>query len=132
MSADRFDSTAFTVRVARPDDVPDLFAMVRELAQFEQLEHLLDASEADMHAELFGRDGGAEALVAEGGSGRGRGTVDRLRDLLRKLLVVSVPPRAVPGRHLRPAGVSPPGCRQSIFTAVGTYGKSISDGGGFS
>jgi GNAT superfamily N-acetyltransferase len=66
MSADPFDSTAFTVRVARPDDVPDLFAMVRELAQFEQLEHLLDASEADMHAELFGRDGGAEALVAEG------------------------------------------------------------------
>ncbi len=65
MSADPFDSTAFTVRVARPEDVPDLFAMVRELAQFEQLEHLLEASEADMHAELFGRDGGAEALVAQ-------------------------------------------------------------------
>ncbi|QEG00041.1 Acetyltransferase (GNAT) family protein [Stieleria maiorica] len=52
------------VRQARPKDVPEIFAMLRELAIFEKLEHQLTASEDDMHQALFvGRH--AEALVAE-------------------------------------------------------------------
>ncbi len=70
MPASEFDSASYTVRTARPADVPDLVAMIRELAEFEKLEHLLEAGEADVHTELFERDGGAEALVAERNPGR--------------------------------------------------------------
>ncbi|WP_182865882.1 GNAT family N-acetyltransferase [Stieleria mannarensis] len=52
------------VRPARPDDVPEIFAMLRDLAVFEKLEHQLTADEDDMHQALF-VGGHAEALVAE-------------------------------------------------------------------
>jgi ribosomal protein S18 acetylase RimI-like enzyme len=55
----------FTIRAARPDDVPEIFAMLRELATFEKLEDQLTADEEDMHHALFVQSGGAGALVAE-------------------------------------------------------------------
>lgn len=58
---------SFIIRDAAPQDVPQLFAMLRELAQFEKLEHQLVADEGDMHDALFGRRAGAEALVAQMG-----------------------------------------------------------------
>ena len=53
------------IRPARPEDVPEIFAMVGELASFENLEHQLTASLDDMHQALFAQQGHAEALVAE-------------------------------------------------------------------
>ncbi|QDV42900.1 Protease synthase and sporulation negative regulatory protein PAI 1 [Stieleria neptunia] len=52
------------IRAARPNDVPEIFKMLRELAIFEKLEHQLTASEDDMHDALFVRRC-AEALVAQ-------------------------------------------------------------------
>lgn len=54
----------FEIRAARPADVPDIFAMLRELAIFENLEHQLMADENDMHQALFEWQS-ARALVAE-------------------------------------------------------------------
>lgn len=55
----------FEIREARPEDVPEIFAMLRELAKFEKLEDQLVASPQDMHNALFKEDRAAEALVAE-------------------------------------------------------------------
>jgi GNAT superfamily N-acetyltransferase len=53
------------IRAAVPEDVPEIYAMVRELASFEKLEHQLTASVEDMQFALFEQGGNAEALVGE-------------------------------------------------------------------
>lgn len=53
------------IRLARPEDVPEIYSMLRELATFEKLEDQLVASPQDMHNALFEQDRSAEALVAE-------------------------------------------------------------------
>ena len=55
--------TALTIRPAAPHDVPAILAMIEELAIFEQLTHLMVASEASLHEGLFGPHPAAEALV---------------------------------------------------------------------
>ena len=55
------------LRPARPDDVPLVLELVRELAVYERLEHEAVATAADMHAALFGPRPAAEVLVAEHG-----------------------------------------------------------------
>jgi len=61
---DIFDPAA-AIRPARPNDVPGILAMIRELAEFEALSHQVVATEDDYHASLFGENPAAEALVAE-------------------------------------------------------------------
>jgi GNAT superfamily N-acetyltransferase len=56
------------VREARPEDVPLLLELFRELAEYERLEHELHATEAGLHEALFGERPAAEALIAERGS----------------------------------------------------------------
>ncbi|MCB9888937.1 MAG: GNAT family N-acetyltransferase [Planctomycetes bacterium] len=53
------------VRAARPADVEAILGLIRELAQYERLEHQMHASAADLHAHLFGTPPACEALVAE-------------------------------------------------------------------
>jgi GNAT superfamily N-acetyltransferase len=53
------------VREARPGDVPVLLEMFAELADYEHLTHELRATEAQLHAALFGPHPAVEALVAE-------------------------------------------------------------------
>jgi GNAT superfamily N-acetyltransferase len=57
-----------TVRSARPGDEEHIFRLVRELAQFEQLEHQLVGNAAALGSHLFGERPAAEALIAERGS----------------------------------------------------------------
>src|SRR5262249_54091916 len=45
---------AFDVRFATPADVPDLISLVRALAAYERLAHLVVADEAQLAAALFG------------------------------------------------------------------------------
>ena len=59
------DGQATVVRAAREQDVPVLLAMFRELAEFERLEHLLQANEKLLGKALFGERPAAEALIAE-------------------------------------------------------------------
>jgi GNAT superfamily N-acetyltransferase len=56
---------AAAIREARPDDVPVLLEMFAELAEYEHLTHELRATEAQLHAALFGAHPAVEALIAE-------------------------------------------------------------------
>ncbi|MFT3816455.1 MAG: GNAT family N-acetyltransferase [Rubrivivax sp.] len=58
---------AFTLRGAEPRDVPAIVGLIGELAVFEKLEHLMQATPETLHPHLFGPQPAAEALVAEVG-----------------------------------------------------------------
>ncbi|SFH60480.1 GNAT family N-acetyltransferase [Planctomicrobium piriforme] len=52
------------VRPATPDDVSAIFGFIRELAEYERLEHEITATVDDLQAGLFGPRPFAEAFVA--------------------------------------------------------------------
>lgn len=51
------------IRPAAPEDVPHLLALVRALAEYEHLTHLVTADEAALREELFGPRPVIEALI---------------------------------------------------------------------
>lgn len=53
------------VRVATESDIPEIVAMVAELAEFEKLSDIMVATVEDYREALFGETPAAEALVAE-------------------------------------------------------------------
>ena len=53
------------LRLATAEDVPTILSFVKALAAFEHLEDEVEATEADLHASLFGVPPRAEALIAE-------------------------------------------------------------------
>jgi GNAT superfamily N-acetyltransferase len=53
------------LRPARPDDAPALVGLIRELAEFERLLHLVEVTPAQLAQHLFGARPAAEAVVAE-------------------------------------------------------------------
>jgi len=55
---------ALSIRRAAPADVPAVLAFIRELAVYEHLEHEVVATEADVHAALFGPRTFAEVALA--------------------------------------------------------------------
>jgi GNAT superfamily N-acetyltransferase len=55
------------IRQARPDDVPLLLALFRELAEYERLQDELQATEELLELALFSERPAAEALLAERG-----------------------------------------------------------------
>jgi GNAT superfamily N-acetyltransferase len=57
--------TAFTLRAAAPTDTAAIVGLIRELAAFEQLEHLVQVTPASLQPHLFGPKPVAEAVVAE-------------------------------------------------------------------
>jgi GNAT superfamily N-acetyltransferase len=57
------------IRPARPEDVAAIFAMIRELAVFERLEHMVVADEAMLRDALFGARPSCEAIVGEEAAG---------------------------------------------------------------
>lgn len=54
----------FMLRDARESDLPDILAMIRELAAFENLENELQVTAASLHEALFGSHPVASALMA--------------------------------------------------------------------
>ena len=54
----------FTIRPAVAADVPDLLRMIRALAEYEKLSHLVVADEDLLRKALFGEGSGPEALIA--------------------------------------------------------------------
>lgn len=54
-----------TLRAAEPRDVPAIVGLVRELAEFEKLTHLVEVTPQRLHTHLFGDRPVAEAVVAE-------------------------------------------------------------------
>ncbi len=57
----------FQLRPAEPRDVGAIVGLIRELAEFEQLTHLLQVSPETLHPHLFGERPVVEAQVAEAG-----------------------------------------------------------------
>ncbi len=55
----------FTLRAAEPRDLPSITSLIRELADFEQLTHLVETTPEKLHPHLFGERPVAEAVVAE-------------------------------------------------------------------
>ena len=68
-SLDRGAPPEFILRPAEPRDVTSIVAMIRELAVFEKLEHLVQATPEKLRPQLFGEKPAAEAIVAESGGG---------------------------------------------------------------
>ncbi len=56
---------AFILRPAELRDVAPIVQMIRELAVFEKLEHLVQATPEKLRPHLFGEKPAAEAIVAE-------------------------------------------------------------------
>jgi GNAT superfamily N-acetyltransferase len=56
---------SWTLRDATRDDVPALVGLIRELAAFEQLSHLVEATPEALALHLFGPRPVAEAVVGE-------------------------------------------------------------------
>ncbi len=56
---------AHTLRAATPGDLPAIVGLIRELADFEQLGHLVVVTPESLHPHLFGPKPVAEAVVAE-------------------------------------------------------------------
>jgi GNAT superfamily N-acetyltransferase len=54
-----------TLRPARESDVEAIVGLIRELAEFEKLTHLLEVTPAGLAPQLFGPRPAAEAMVAE-------------------------------------------------------------------
>jgi len=58
-------SSSLAIRFATPTDVPDLFALVVALAEYERLAHEVTGTPELLHEHLFGDRPYVEALVAE-------------------------------------------------------------------
>lgn len=61
------DTPAFSLRPAERRDLPAITALIRELAEFERLSHVCQATPEALEPHLFGERPVAEAVVAEGG-----------------------------------------------------------------
>jgi GNAT superfamily N-acetyltransferase len=55
----------FTIRDAVATDVPEILAMIRELAEYERLSHQVTATADSLTASLFGSDPCTQAMIAE-------------------------------------------------------------------
>ncbi len=58
------DDAAITIRAAGPADVPVLFRLIRELAEYERIAHEVIANEETIAGSLFGPSRAAEAVLA--------------------------------------------------------------------
>ena len=69
------DPATFTLRAAELRDVSAIVQLIRELAEFEKLAHLVQVTPEKLRPQLFGEKPAAEAMVAELGDGKSGGEV---------------------------------------------------------
>ena len=58
-------TTEHRIRAAAPTDVPAIVGLIKELADFEKLSHLVEVTPQSLQPQLFGERPAAEAVVAE-------------------------------------------------------------------
>lgn len=58
-------TSAFQIRKAISDDVPQIFTLIQALAEYEELVHQVTGTAEDLQEHLFGNQVYAEAIVAE-------------------------------------------------------------------
>jgi GNAT superfamily N-acetyltransferase len=66
------NEAAFHIAPATSPDVPEILVLIRALADFERLSHLVVADEAMLADALFGPHPAAEALIAREGGAHGK------------------------------------------------------------
>lgn len=54
-----------TIRFAEVDDTPHIFSLIKELASYEKLSHLITTSVDELKINLFGKEKFVEILLAE-------------------------------------------------------------------
>jgi GNAT superfamily N-acetyltransferase len=59
------DNAGLCLRGAEARDVAAIVGLIRELAEFEKLSHLVEVTSETLHPQLFGERPAAEAVVAE-------------------------------------------------------------------
>ena len=59
------ETPSYALRPAEPRDVPAIVGLIRELAVYERLEHMMQATPEKLLPHLFGERPVAEAVVAE-------------------------------------------------------------------
>jgi GNAT superfamily N-acetyltransferase len=59
------ETAPFRLRAAAPGDVPAIVGLIRELAEFEKLVHLVQLRPQDLHRHLFGDKPVVEAMVVQ-------------------------------------------------------------------
>ena len=103
---------SFDLRPARPEDVGELLALIRDLAVFEELTHLLEVDEERLAAGLFGPRPHAEAILAwpRSGSARAAGFALYFHNFSTFL--------GKPGLYLEDLFVRPEARRQGCATAL--------------
>ena len=69
MPAAHEEQPAFEIRAARPVDAEDIVRLIRALAVYEKLEHLVQATPEAIGLQLFGPKPAAEAAVVETDTG---------------------------------------------------------------
>ena len=57
--------TEFKLRAALPQDVPQIVGLIAELAEFERLTHMMQATPELLHPQLFGAHPTAQCVVVE-------------------------------------------------------------------
>jgi ribosomal protein S18 acetylase RimI-like enzyme len=65
----------FILRAAELRDVAPIVQLIRDLAEFEKLAHLVQVTPEKLRPQLFGERPAAEAMVAEAGDGKANGEV---------------------------------------------------------
>lgn len=60
-------ASEFQIRLARPEDVPTILRLIRELAEYERAPDEVIATEAQLRESLFGAKPDAEVLIGEAG-----------------------------------------------------------------
>ena len=110
----------FTVGFATPADVPDLMRMIRALADYERLAHLVVADESMLASALFGAAPGRRGADCAGS----RGTADRGRfcPVFPHFLDVSRPARPVARGSFRRARRPRPRHRAPAADGTGRAG----------
>ena len=61
-----FAPAPFTLRAAELRDVSAIVQMIRDLAEFEKLAHLVQVTPEKLRPQLFGEKPAVEAMVADG------------------------------------------------------------------
>jgi len=64
---------SFFLHAARPGDVGEVFGLVRALAEYEKLAHLVSGTEEELRSELFGARPVVECVVAREGTADAEG-----------------------------------------------------------
>lgn len=57
----------FNIRPATPKDIPVILDLIRQLAVYEKLEHMITGTDTMMHEALFGARPSCECVIAEEG-----------------------------------------------------------------